>query len=63
MWSTLKMLLDRASAEAWQFIAAVGLCLLFPALAALALWPAGEAGVGLRLFKGFWVFWVVVLVV
>ena len=63
MWSTLKMLLDRASAETWQFIAAVVLCLVFPALAALALWPAGEAGVGLRLFKGFWVFWVVVLVV
>jgi hypothetical protein len=43
-------------------IVAVALCLLFPALAALALWPAGEAGVGLRLFKGFWVYWVVVVV-
>ncbi|MET0648607.1 MAG: hypothetical protein ABW208_18500 [Pyrinomonadaceae bacterium] len=63
MWRTLKHLLDRASAEAWQVIVAVVLCLLFPALAALALWPAGRAGVGLRLFKGFWVYWVVVAVV
>jgi hypothetical protein len=63
VWSTLKHLLDRASAEAWQVIAAVALCLLFPALAALALWPAGRAGVGLRLFKGLWVYWVVVAVV
>ena len=63
MWSTLKHLLDRASAEAWQVIAAVALCLLLPALAALALWPAGMAGVGLRLLKGFGVFWLVVAVV
>jgi hypothetical protein len=63
MWQTLKYLLNRASAEAWQVIVAVALCLLFPALAALALWPAGRAGVGLRLFKGFWLYWVVVVVV
>jgi hypothetical protein len=56
-------LLDRASAEAWQVIVAVALCLLLPALAALALWPLGRAGVGLRLFKGFLVYWVVVLAV
>jgi hypothetical protein len=56
-------LLDRASAEAWQVMVAVALCLLLPALVALALWPAGRGGVGLRLFKGFWVYWVVVLVV
>ena len=63
MWGTLKHLLDRASAEAWQVIVAVALCLLLPGLVALALWPAGRAGVGLRLFKGFWVYWVVVAVV
>ena len=63
MWRTLKLMLDRASAEAWQVIAAVALCLLLPALAALALWPAGAAGVGLTLLKGFGVFWVVVAVV
>ena len=63
MWSTLKMLLNRASAEVWQFIAAVTLCLVFPAAAALALWPAGEAGAGLRLFKGFWVYWLFAAVV
>lgn len=61
MWETLKWMLDRASAEAWQVIVAVALCLLFPALVALALWPAGMAGVGLRLFKGLWVFWAFVL--
>src|SRR5215213_4553043 len=53
-------MLDRASAQAWQVIVAVGLCLLLPALAAAALWPAGEAGAGLRLLKGFGLFWVVV---
>jgi hypothetical protein len=56
-------MLDRASAGAWQVIAAVVLCLLLPAAAALALWPAGMAGVGLRLLKGFVVFWLVVFVV
>ena len=63
MLSTLKFMLDRASAEAWQVIVAVVLCVLFPALAALALWPAGRAGLGLSLLKGFGVFWLVVLVV
>jgi hypothetical protein len=63
VWRSLMRLLDRASAEAWQVIVAVALCLLFPAAAALALWPAGRAGVGLRLFKGFCVYWLVVLVV
>lgn len=62
MWSTLKWMLDRASAEAWQAIVAVVLCLLLPALAALVLWPAGMAGVGLALLKGFGLFWVVVSV-
>lgn len=63
MWHTLRFMLDRASAQAWQVIAAVALCLLLPALAALALWPAGMAGMGLRLLKGFVLFWVVVAVV
>lgn len=63
MWHTLKLILDRASAEAWQVIAAVALCLLLPALAALVLWPAGMAGMGLTLLKGFGLFWLVVLVV
>ena len=63
MWSILKHLLDRASAEAWQVIAAVALCLLLPALAALALWPAGMARVGLSLLEGFGVLWVVVFVI
>ena len=55
--------LDRASAEAWQVIVAVALCVLFPAVAALSLWPAGRAASGLRLLKGFCVLWLVVLVV
>lgn len=63
MWQTLKYLLNRASGETWQVIVAVVLCLLLPALAALALWPAGRAGVGLALLKGFGLFWVVVAVV
>jgi hypothetical protein len=56
-------MLNRAGADAWQVIAAAGLCLLVPALAAAALWPAGLAWVGLRLLKGFGLFWLVVFVV
>jgi len=63
VWQTLKWMLDRAGAEAWQVIAAVALCLLLPALAAVVLWPAGMPWVGLRLLEGFGLFWVVVLVV
>lgn len=63
MWSTLKHLLDRASAEAWQVVVAVVLCLLLPGLAALVLWPAGMPGVGLRLLKGFCFFWLVAFIV
>ena len=63
MWRTLKFMLDRASAEAWQVIVAAALSLLLPGLAALALWPAGRAWVGLTLLKGFGLFWVVVFVV
>jgi hypothetical protein len=60
---TLKYILDRASADAWQVIVSVALCLLLPALAAVVLWPAGAAWVGLRLLKGFGLFWVFVFVV
>jgi hypothetical protein len=63
VWRTLKFMLDRASAEAWQVIVAAALSLLLPGLAALLLWPAGRAGVGLTLLKGFGLFWVVVFVV
>ena len=35
VWSTLKFLLDRASADVWQVIVAVVLCLL------LAIVPSG----------------------
>ena len=62
MRSGLSGWLDRASAEAWQVMVAVALCLLFPALVALALWPAGRAAMGFRLLKGFCVLWLVVLV-
>jgi hypothetical protein len=63
MWRSLLRVLDRASADAWQVIVAVALCLLFPALVALSLWPVGRAALALRLLKGFCVLWLVVLVV
>ena len=63
MRSTLKLMLDRASAEAWQVIVAAVLCLLLPALVALVLWPAGRGALGLSLLKGFGIFWLAVLVV
>jgi hypothetical protein len=62
MRRSLMRALDRASAETWQVIVAAALCLLFPALVALALWPAGRGAVGLLLLKGFCVLWLVVLV-
>ena len=63
MLRDLMRLLDRASAETWQVIVAVVLCLLFSALVALSLWPAGRAGLALSLLKGYSIFWLVVLVV
>jgi hypothetical protein len=62
MWRSLARMLDGASAEAWQAIVAVALCLIFPALVSLALWPAGSAALGLRLLKGYGVLWLVVFV-
>lgn len=56
-------MLDRASAEVWQVIVALALSLLLPAVAALALWPAGRAALALSLFKGLCLFWLIVLVV
>jgi hypothetical protein len=62
MWHSLMRALDRASAEAWQAMVAVALCLLLPGLAALALWPAGRSALGLRLLKGYCLLWLVVFV-
>lgn len=48
--------------EAWGFIVAVGLNLIFLALAALLLWPLGAATLAYRMAKGFLLFWLVVFV-
>ena len=50
------------SDEAWGFIVAVGLNLIFLALSALLLWPLGVATLAYRLAKGFLIFWAVVFV-
>lgn len=59
----LKHLLDRASADTWQMMVALALSILFPALVALALWPAGRAGLALKLLSGFGILWLVAEVI
>jgi hypothetical protein len=62
MWRFLIRMLDDVSAEAWEVIIALALCVLFPALAALLLWPAGRAATAFRLAKGYGVLWLALLV-
>ncbi len=54
-----KWLLHEDQKELFDYLFAVVLNISFLALAALLLWPLGEAILAWRLAKGYWVFWVV----
>jgi len=56
-----KWLLHEDQKEWFDYLFALVLNIVFLALTALLLWPLGEATVALRLAKGYWVFWTVVI--
>jgi uncharacterized membrane protein len=57
-----RWLLHEDRKELFGFLFAAALCLFFGGLAALALWPLGDARLALRFAKGGVVLWVVLLV-
>jgi hypothetical protein len=56
-----KWLLHDDQRELFDYLYANVLNVVFLALAALLLWPLGRAALALRLAKGYWVFWGVLL--
>lgn len=57
-----RWLLHEDQKELFEFLLAAALSLLFGLLAALALWPVGDAALALRFAKGGVVLWVVLFV-
>ena len=57
-----RWLLHEDQKELFEFLLAAALSLAFGALAALALWPMGDAALALRFAKGGVVLWVVLFV-
>lgn len=57
-----KWLLHEDQKELFDYLFALVLNIVFVALTALLLWPLGQATVALRLVKGYWIFWTVVIV-
>lgn len=57
-----RWLLHEDQKELFNFLFAAALCLFFGLLAALALWPLGDAWLALRFAKGGVVLWVVLFV-
>lgn len=54
-----RWLLHEDQKELFEFLFAAALCLFFGGMAALALWPLGDAALALRFAKGGVVLWVV----
>lgn len=54
-----RWLLHEDQKKLFEFLFAAALCLFFGGLAALALWPLGDAALALRFAKGGVVLWVV----
>ncbi|HEV7891488.1 MAG TPA: hypothetical protein VGP08_12665 [Pyrinomonadaceae bacterium] len=57
-----RWLLHEDQKELFDFLFAAALCLFFGGLAALALWPLGDAWLAMRFAKGGVVLWLVLLV-
>jgi hypothetical protein len=57
-----KWLLHEDQKEFFDYLFAVVLNAVFLAVIALLLWPMGKATVALRLAKGYWMFWTVLIV-
>jgi len=57
-----KWLLHEDQKEFFDYLIAIVLNVVFLALTALLLWPLGGAKIALRLAKGYWIFWAVLIV-
>jgi hypothetical protein len=57
-----KWLLHEDQKELFDYLFAIALNAFFLALTALLLWPLGRAIIALRLAKGYWIFWTVLIV-
>ena len=57
-----KWLLHEEQKEFFDYLFALVLNAVFLGLIALLLWPMGRATLALRLAKGYWIFWSVVIV-
>jgi len=57
-----KWLLHEDQKELFDYLFAIFLNVVFLALTALLLWPLGGATIALRLTKGYWIFWAVLIV-
>ena len=56
-----KWLLHDDQKELFEYLYAVVLTVVFVALAALLLWPLGRVAMALQLAKGYWVFWIALI--
>ena len=56
-----KWLLHEDRKELFDYLFAIVLNIFFLVLTALVLWPLGRATFALRLTKGYWIFWTVVI--
>ncbi len=56
-----KWLLQDDQKELFDYLFAIVLNIFFLALTTLLLWPLGRATFALRLAKGYWIFWTVVI--
>jgi hypothetical protein len=56
-----KWLFHEDQKELFDYLFAIVLNIFFLALTTLVLWPLGRATFALRLVKGYWIFWTVVI--
>ena len=56
-----KWLLHEDQNEFFDYLFALVVNLLFVALLMLLLWPLGRVNLAIRLAKGFWMFWTVLI--
>ena len=57
-----KWLLHEDQKEFFDYLFALVINIVFVGLVALLLWPLGRASLALRLGKGYWMFWTVLIV-
>jgi hypothetical protein len=56
-----KWLLHEDGKEFFDYLFALVLNIVFVALIALLLWPLGRVNMAVRLAKGYWMFWTVLI--